>query len=98
MKKLLFVTVMSVLTALSFSSCCSVNYPLYSSATPDLGTKVGVATSKTILGFIGKNGPQATLKDAAKNGGITKVNHVERTEKSIFFGIVREHTTRVYGE
>lgn len=82
----------------ALSSCCSVNYPLYSSATPELGSKVGEASSKTILGFIGKGGPEATMKHAAANGGITKVNHVERTEKSIFFGIVVKHTTRVYGD
>lgn len=98
MKKILFIVAMGFLTAGTFSSCCSVNYPMYSSATPELGTKVGEANSKTIFGFIGKGGPTATLKDAAKNGGITKVNHVERTEKSIFFGLVKKHTTRVYGE
>lgn len=98
MKKIFYVAAFAVLSALSFSSCCSVNYPMYSSATPQIGTKVGEATSKTILGFIGKNGPEATLKDAAKNGGISKIYHVERTEKSIFLGIVVNHTTRVYGD
>lgn len=98
MKKAFFVIAVAILSLGSFSSCCSVNYPMYSSATPELGSKVGEASSMTILGFFGKGGPKATLKDAAQNGGITKVNHVERTEKSIFFGLARKHTTRVYGE
>lgn len=97
MKKLLSIAV-CVIAAMSFGSCCSVNYPMYSSATPDMGSKVGEASSKTILFAFGKNGPKATLKDAAQNGGITKINHVERTEKSIFFGLVKKHTTRVYGD
>ena len=97
MKKYLSIAV-CVVAAISFGSCCSVNYPLYSSATPDMGSKVGEASSKTILGIFGKNGPKATLKDAAQNGGSTKVNHVERTEKSILLGLVRKHTTRVYGD
>lgn len=98
MKKIFSIIGAGVFAAMLLSSCCSVNYPMYSSATPSLGSKVGEASSKTILGFIGKGGPTATLKDAAQNGGITKVNHVERTEKSYFFGIVCKHTTRVYGE
>ena len=33
-----------------------------------------------------------------KNGGISKVSQVEYIDKSIFFGLVIQHTTRVYGE
>ena len=98
MKKYFAIVAVALMTAASFSSCCSVNYPQYSSATPAIGSKVGEASSKTILGFIGKGGPKATLKDAADNGGITKIYHVERTEKIYFLGIVQKHTTRVYGD
>lgn len=98
MKKYIFSLAIGVLTLGSLSSCCSVNYPMYSSATPEIGSKVGEASSKQILYFFGSGGKKATLKDAAANGGITKINHVERTEKSIFFGLVHKHTTRVYGD
>ncbi len=97
MKKLFVIIAAALLTAGGFSSCCSVNYPC-TSANTELGGKIGEANSKTILGFIGKGGPKATLKDAAQNGGITKINHVERTDKSIFLGLVVKHTTRVYGD
>jgi hypothetical protein len=96
MKKSSFFIVGVVIATLSFSSCCSINYPIISSA-PDIGSKVGEASSYSIFG-IGSGGPKATLKDAARNGGITKVNHVERTRKSIFMGSVIKYTTRVYGD
>lgn len=88
---------MGVLTLGSLSSCCSVNYPCTSAST-ELGSKVGEASSYQILGVFGKGAKHATIKDAAEKGGITKINHTERTDKSIFLGIVVRHTTRVYGD
>ena len=35
---------------------------------------------------------------AAKNGGITTVNHMDREFFSVFFGMYTETTTIVYGD
>lgn len=43
-------------------------------------------------------GEQNNIKEAALNGGITKITQVEYIDQSIFMGLFIKHTTRVYGE
>lgn len=97
MKKISVVAI-SIVAALSLGSCCTVNYNAALASEGPIGTKVGEATSNVILGFIGGGGNNATIKDAAQNGGIKNVKQVEYRDKSIFFGLVVKHTTRVYGD
>jgi len=98
MKKIFSLAAISAITVFSLSNCCTVNYNSSIGAEGEIGSKVGEATSNIILGFIGGGGKKATIKDAAENGGIKVVKQVEYTDKSIFFGVVVKHTTRVYGE
>jgi hypothetical protein len=58
-------------------------------------TKVGTATSQSYLAMIAVG--DSSIQAACKNGGITKINHVDWQVKSIL-GFIGEYTTTVYGE
>ena len=58
-------------------------------------TKVGTATCTSLLGLIAQG--DASIEAAKKNGGITKVHHVDWKAKSLL-GIIGEYTLTVYGE
>jgi hypothetical protein len=57
--------------------------------------KVGTAMSQSYLGLIAVG--DSSIQTAAKNGGITKISHVDWKVKN-FLGVVGEYTTIVYGE
>lgn len=59
------------------------------------GTKVGTAMIQSILGLVAVG--DASIETAMKNGGITKVSHVDYFSKSIL-GIYATFTVYVYGE
>lgn len=81
-------------SAAMFTSCVTLNEPIAATSNP-VGHKCGEATNTVVLGLGGSS--EQGLNQAAKNGGITKVSHVEYVKKSIF-GIIHKYTTRVYGE
>lgn len=58
-------------------------------------TKVGTATSQSYLAMIAIG--DSSIEAAAKNGGITKINHADWKVKNIL-GFIGEYTTTVYGE
>jgi hypothetical protein len=58
-------------------------------------TKVGTATSQSYVGMIAVG--DSSIETAAKNGGITKINHVDWKVKNML-GLIGEYTTTVYGE
>ncbi len=82
----------------AFQSCCTVNAPMYCNAEGKIGSKVGEATSTQYLLLWTSKGKQQTLKEAAKNGGITTISQVEYQNQSVLGGIIMKRTTRVYGE
>lgn len=59
------------------------------------GSKVGTSKANSYLGLIAVG--DASVDTAAKNGGITRISHVDSRKKSIL-GIVTSTTTIVYGE
>ena len=61
-----------------------------------LGAKTGKAVSHSLL-WVAAWGDAGTAA-AAKNGGITTVNHMDREIFSVFFAIYTETTTIVYGD
>lgn len=61
-----------------------------------LGQKTGTAESQSILWAVAWG--DAGTAAAAKNGGITTVNHMDKELMSIFFGIYTKSTTIVYGD
>jgi hypothetical protein len=58
-------------------------------------TKTGEATATTILGLIATG--DASVDAAMKNGGITKVHHIDIKAHNIL-GIIGKFTLVVYGE
>ena len=57
--------------------------------------KVGVATCQSVLGLVATG--DASVDAAMKNGGITKIHHIDWDVKNIL-GIIGEYKTTVYGE
>ncbi len=72
-----------------------VSAPLSTEGPIQIGTKSGEATSKTILGLVATG--DCSIQAAAKNGGLTRIDHVDYRYKNIL-GIVQETTVIVYGE
>ncbi len=58
-------------------------------------SKVGKASCRSILGWVALG--DASISAATKNGGITKIHHVDMEAKSIL-GIIADYTVVVYGE
>ena len=58
-------------------------------------SKVGTAMSQSYLGIIAVG--DSSIQTACKNGGITKISHVDWKVHNIL-GFVGEYTTTVYGE
>lgn len=59
------------------------------------GSKVGTAECSSVL-FIIASG-NCSVEEARKNGGITKISHVDGQAKS-YLGIYSTYTVKVYGE
>lgn len=98
MKKKLSLAAIAAFAVFSLNSCCTLNYNASLGGEGAMGTKVGEAKSRVILSLVSGGGEKATIKQAAENGGIKNVKQVEYSDKSICFGLVVFHTTRVYGE
>ena len=84
--------------AVMLCSCATINSGAAISSNSPVGTKMGEAKSTIILGLWSSKGEENNLQEAAKNGGISKISHVEYVDKVVCFGLWIEHTTRVYGE
>jgi hypothetical protein len=102
MKRLLAVSTLAV----ALSGCAVANAPvngiLYSHVSGPVGmtgsadnpTKVGRSYARSILGLYATG--DASIEKAAKNGGITKIHHVDH-ETQVIFGVIADYTTIVYG-
>lgn len=104
MNRTLGFVVVCVATALVFSGCAYV-VPMNGSLYTDLKAPVTVGGCMTMsksgtaqaTAIIGIATGDASIEAAMKNGGITKVHHVDAQVKNIL-GIYAEYTTVVYGE
>lgn len=65
-------------------------------ATTKLGAKTGTASAQSILGLFAWG--DASSAAAARNGGITTLNHMDLEEFVILGFIYQKHTTIVYGD
>jgi hypothetical protein len=63
---------------------------------PGPGAKVGEASSMGILGIFAVG--DAGLDAAMKNGGITKVHHVDHQVQALLWGLWARTTTIVHGD
>lgn len=76
-------------------SSCAVTTPVAATSNP-VGNKCGVAKATTILTIFGGSA-DCGINKAAKNGGITRISHVDSFQKN-YLGIVTIYGVRVYGE
>jgi uncharacterized protein YceK len=72
----------------------NVKAPLTATASTEKPTRVGRASTRSILGIIASG--DASIQTAARNGGITEIHHVDY-ESQNFFGVLAEFTVVVYG-
>jgi len=72
-----------------------IKLPVAATGTGITATKVGIAESKSILGLVAIG--DASIEAAARQGGITKISHVDYKTENIL-GIIGKYTTRVYGK
>lgn len=77
------------------ATSCAVTTPVTATSNP-VGNKVGVAKATTVLTVFGGSA-DCGINKAAKNGGITRISHVDAFQKN-FLGIVTIYGVRVYGE
>lgn len=97
MKKALSLLCAGFLAISMLSSCISMTSAVSSSTEP-IGSKIGISEQTTYLYMFGVGGPRQSIRDAAQNGGITKITHVEHRDKMILGGLVIKHKIVVYGE
>jgi hypothetical protein len=99
MKKIMTLAAAAAITVGMMSSCATINSGASLGDSGAIGKKVGEAQSTLFLGGLWSSmGEQNNIKEAALNGGITKITQVEYIDQSIFMGLFIKHTTRVYGE
>ena len=93
----LFKTIIILCCCVLASSCVVISRPVAATDVP-VGRRCGVSKSSTICGFITLNGKQNGINQAARNGHIRKISHVDSYTKVFLFGLITTQETRVYGE
>lgn len=78
-----------------FMASCSIILPVNATSNP-VGSKVGTAEATVYLGVLAFD-QDASIRTAAKNGGITKIATVD-IKRSDILGIVQTYETIVTGE
>ncbi|MGM0443027.1 MAG: TRL domain-containing protein, partial [Fibrobacterota bacterium] len=89
-------TLVSALTLAAFLTGCAVTVPVNATSNA-VGGKVGEAETTQILGFF-PDGGDASIRSAAKNGGISEISTVDFKKSAVFLGLVYKYTTIVTGE
>lgn len=104
MKRALAVLAVGIFAAVTFSGCSSVT-PMNGTLFVDLKGPIAIGPAATAAktgeakatGILGVVLGDVSIETAMKNGGITKVHHVDSKVRNIL-GIYAEYTTVVYGE
>lgn len=86
----------AAMSALMLASCATTTTPIAATSNP-VGNKCGEASCTRVLYVFGGSA-NVGLNKAVKNGGITKISHVDYVKKSTLGGLITKFTTRVYGE
>lgn len=90
-----FKMVAAVVAIVAMMSSCALTLPVTATSNP-VGAKVGTASATGYLGVLFFNA-DASIRTAAKNGGITKISTVDIKQTSIL-GIIVTFETIVTGE
>lgn len=93
MKKVLRVLGILFITFTIFS-CASLNQPVAATSNP-VGEKVGQSSGMIYFGLFGN--ADASIKEAAQNGGITEISTVDFETQMIFGGFMLKFTCTVTG-
>ncbi|MBR1468230.1 MAG: hypothetical protein IJ606_06345 [Bacteroidaceae bacterium] len=93
MKKMFVAAFVCAAMCTMFTNCTTTR-PVSATSNP-VGNKCGEATATRILGIFGGS-DNIGINAAAKNGGITKISHVDVVSRN--YGVYQKITTRVYGE
>lgn len=88
-------TFFALIAVVAMMSSCSLTLPVNATSNP-IGNKVGTATATGFLGVLFFNA-DASIRTAAKNGGITKISTVDIKQSNIL-NIVITYETIVTGE
>ena len=88
-------TIFASIAVVAMMSSCALTLPVNATSNP-VGSKVGEETATGYLGIFFFNA-DASIRTAAKNGGITKISTVD-IKHTDFLGIVVTYTTIVTGE
>lgn len=105
MKKLI-ASVSSIALAVFFTGCATpfpvggaftdIQLPVMATNNPITeNTKKGVSTCESFLGLIAVG--DASIEEAAQEGGITKITHIDWNAKNVL-GVYGIYTLTVYGE
>ena len=92
MKKIFKLGFACIIAACAIS--CSSTRPITATSNP-VGNKVGIAKMTKVLGIFGGKDDMG-INTAAKNGGISRISHVDMFTKSYVLWTV--YGVRVYGE
>ena len=88
-------TFFALLAVVAMMSSCSLTLPVTATSNP-VGTKVGTATARGFLGILFFNA-DASIRTAAKNGGITKISTVDIKQGNVL-NLIVTYETIVTGE
>lgn len=90
-----FKTIIATFALIAIMSSCALTLPVTATSNP-VGSKVGRATASGYLGIIYLNA-DASIRTAAKNGGITKISTVDIKQTNLF-NLLTTYETIVTGE
>jgi len=88
-------TIFALLAVVAMMSSCSLTLPVAATSNP-VGTKVGEAKATGYLGVLFFDA-DASIRTAAKNGGITKISTVDIKQENVL-NLIFTYTTIVTGE
>lgn len=88
-------TIFALLALVAMMSSCALTLPVNATSNP-VGTRVGTATATGYLGFLFFDA-DASIRTAAKNGGITKISTVDIKQTSLL-NLIVTYETIVTGE
>jgi len=88
-------TIFASLAIVAMMSSCSLTLPVTATSNP-VGNKVGTATATGFLGVLFFNA-DASIRTAAKNGGITKISTVDIKQGNVL-NLIVTYETIVTGE
>lgn len=87
-------SIIAVFLLLTVFSCASLNRPVAATSNP-VGELVGQSTGTIWLGVIGN--VDASIKEAAQNGGITEISTVDFEYRMVALGFGAQFTCTVTG-